>query len=243
LPSCCCMAMSLYVGVTRLLIHGKSVGWLAQSKRAGTWQAGFKTQAAAAKWLAKKLQVKPSGLRRSRLARNRGARPEECGVSYYRGVIPKGRGADGQCHWEARARGRSLGTFRHQAAAAQAVARTSRTSVQSLRKTMSAKRARQIFKAAYQVFKGYVPGDLQHTRQQERQYQRWFKQEIGCVSKTLLALGTRALGSCPQGAGGCGGVAVYTLGPSRERVWRRGEPVAWFSVVCRLYMIQCTSFM
>jgi hypothetical protein len=46
---------------------------------------------------------------------------------------------------------------------------------------MSAKRARQIFKAAYQVFKGYVPGDLQHTRQQERQYQRWFKQEIGCV--------------------------------------------------------------
>jgi len=83
--------------------------------------------------------------------------------------------------------------------------------VQTLRKTMSAKRARQIFKAAYQVFKGYVPGDLQHTHQQERQYQRWFKQEIGCVSKTLLALGTGAR-ELPSGCGRVWGRCCLHIG-------------------------------
>ena len=169
-----CMALLRYVGVTRPRIHGKPAGWLAQCKRAGLWRVGFKSQAAAAEWLAKKLRVEPEALRRR--TKLRGPH-EELGVSYYRGVVPHRRGVDGRCRWAAWARGRRWGTFSSQAAAAKKVARILRVSVRSLGKKMSAKCARQVFRAAYQVFQRYCPGDLKYTRKQERLFGRWFKQE------------------------------------------------------------------
>lgn len=169
------MTVSRYVGVSRPLIKGKPAGWLAQFKRAGVWRAGFKSQVAAAQWLAKTLRVKPEALRKRR-TKPRGTH-EELGVSYYRGVVPHRRGADGRCRWAAWARGRRWGAFSSQAAAAKEVARILRVSTQSLAKKMSAKRARQVFRAAYQVFKRYCPGDLKCTRKQEHLHRRLFKQE------------------------------------------------------------------
>ena len=180
LPPSRCMALSHYVGVTRPLINGKPAGWLAQCKRLRIWRVGFKSQAAAAEWLAKKLRVKPEALRRR--TRPRGPH-QESGVSYYRGVVPHRRGVDGRCRWAAWARGRRRGTFSSQAAAAKEVARILRVSVRSLGKKMSGKRARQIFRAAHQVFKHYCPGDVKYTRKQEHLFQRQFKQEC---SKLLI---------------------------------------------------------
>ena len=180
------MRRSRYLGITRPLIRGQPRGWVAQPRRANVWKCGFQTQIAAARWLAKKLRVRLAALRRPELASGRRVHTEEFGISCFRGVVPHGR------RWEARAHGRRLGTFKSQAAAAQVAARALRTSVKSLRKPMSAKRARPIFKAAYQVFKQYVPGDLQHTRLQEHQCQHIFKQEIAC-GLSRVTLGVRLL--------------------------------------------------
>ena len=170
------MALRRYVGITRPLHHGKPVGWIAQCKRPRLWRSGFKTQAAAAQWLAKMLRKRVGALRRK--TKGPHGPHQELGVSYYRGVVPIRRGAGGQCLWLARARRRHLGTFSSQAAAAAAVAKALGVTVKTLRKGMSANRARQVFRAAYRAFKGYRPGDLEHTRKQEVVYQRLFKQDL-----------------------------------------------------------------
>ena len=182
------MARLRYRGVTRPS-GGKSRGWLAQSKPAGLWKSGFTSQEEAAKWLAGKLGVQVVALQRG-VAKKVRAQPVECAVSSYRWVVPHRHTRDGKQRWVARVRGRWLGTFGSQAEAVVAVARCLGVSKQSLKrkKQISARRAREVFRAGYQVFQRYVPGDLRVLRSQEVDCRKDFKQDFSHLCLACLGL-------------------------------------------------------
>ena len=167
-----------YFGVTRPRIRGKTRGWLAQSKVAGVWQCGFASQEQAAAWLASKLKVKRASLRRSTCKRC-STTPTHCAMSRFKGVVPHRHTKDGAHRWAARAHGRWLGTFGSQVQAATVVARELGVSRNKLLRKIafSGKRARQVFQAAFRVFRHYVPGDLRITRLQEHQCRRAFAKD------------------------------------------------------------------
>ena len=166
-----------YLGVTCPRIKGKARGWVAQSKVAGVWRSGFASQEQAAAWLASMLRVKKASLRRS--TSKRCSPPIHCAMSSFKGVVPHRHTKDGAHRWAARVHGRWLGTFGSQVEAANVVARELGVSRRKLlRKTpFSAKRARQVFRAAFRVFRRYVPGDLRISRLQEHQCRRAFLQD------------------------------------------------------------------
>ena len=98
-------------------------------------------------------------------------------MSRFQGVVAKRRAA-GRILWETRLQGQPRRSFASQAEAVRVVARSRRVLARSLAKEPTRLHARRQFQAAYRVFKKYVPGDLQHTREQEVECKWQFKQEF-----------------------------------------------------------------
>jgi len=165
-----------FVGVTRPQYRNR--GWVAQHRGSGVWKGGFQSAEQAARWLAKQLGTRPSSLATLARTKPRTKLPMLT-PSRYRGVVVKRR-SGGRILWEARVKGKVLRSFVSEEAAAAAVARSRRVSVASLARPTGFTRlhARRVFKASYPVFKKYLPGDLQHSREQEVQCQRQFRQEL-----------------------------------------------------------------
>ena len=129
-------------------------------------------------------------------------------MSAYRSVVPHRHTRDGAQRWAARVRGRWLGTFETQEVAASVVAKHLGVSRRSLKRTddFSGNFARRVFRCAYKVFRGYVPGDLKHTRLQEVQCRKEFDKDLPHLQlvlfflwlvafRPLLGLGVRELKS------------------------------------------------
>lgn len=178
---------SRYRGVSKPEVRGQRV-WLAQHKEhPRVWKKGFSTQDEAAQWLAKALGVKKSSLLRVPASQRSRVR-KELVLSSFRGIVLRHR-AHGLL-WEARQPGgTSLGCYSSQLEAAKALARVLGVPVMKLRKKRHLTRsvARKVFKAACQVFKKYVPGDLEKTTQHETTYRRAFKKDIFVVICVALS--------------------------------------------------------
>jgi hypothetical protein len=166
------MVQRYYRGVTKPKYRGCCRGWLAQNKSAKLWKLGFKTQAAARDWLASQLGVPTSSLA-MQLQRNKfgsqGVRaPESSMASQFRGVVGRPHRIHGHA-WQARLKGKSLGSFCTEVGAARCLARALGTTTKKLKKDsiVTRKRARELFIVAHAVFKAYVPGDLAVTKEQE----------------------------------------------------------------------------
>ena len=168
-----------YVGVT----HPKSrTGWVAQHASPRLFKSGFATEEQAAKWLAKTLRVRQSSLLRFRRSRVR----RQLVLSNFRGVVRRCR-PQKSVLWEARRPGGVLlGTYSSELHAAKALARVLGVPVSSLRRkaVLTRRIARQLFIAAYRVFKKYIPGDVEKTCEHERKYRTALKQDslvYGCM--------------------------------------------------------------
>ena len=181
------MALSRYRGVTRP--PGWTRGWVAQARRAKLWKCGFASAKKAAEWLACNLGVPLEALIRRAVCVQRGV-PTGCATSAYRYVIPHRHTQDGCRRWGVRVNGLWLGTFGGQEAAASAAAAHLGVRRKSLKRkeAFSAKRAREVFRAAYQVFSGYIPGDLQHTRLQEVRCRRAFQQDLAWQKRSFAVV-------------------------------------------------------
>ena len=155
--------MSKYWGVLRVKYRGRWQ-WLAQKNNGSIrlWKTGFENEDQAAQWLAKKLGVTLTSLRKSSSSL--------IATSSYKGVVPVQRSSRSCLRWVAQHAGKYIGTFDTEQAAVKAVARRSTQSPRSLRRRqhhgsgsrgvrISAPRARALFKAAYPAFKTYVAGD------------------------------------------------------------------------------------
>ena len=169
-----------YVGVT----HPKSrTGWVAQHASPRLFKSGFATEEQAAKWLAKTLRVRQSSLLRVRRSRVR----RQLVLSNFRGVVRRCRPQKKSVLWEARRPGGVLlGTYSSELHAAKALARVLGVPVSSLRRkaVLTRRIARQLFIAAYRVFKKYIPGDVEKTCEHERKYRTALKQDslvYGCM--------------------------------------------------------------
>ena len=150
--------------------HGASLGWVAQKRGVG-YRARFPSDMAAARWLAARMGVALANLRIGSRAPGRVQR--ELRMSRYRGVVlSRGR-------WIARARGNVVGRFPSEILAAQRVARCLGVPVHTLMKKSRGGDcvARRIFTAAFQVFSGYVPGDLVSMYQHEADSAKMFAEE------------------------------------------------------------------
>ena len=138
---------------------GQPRHWVAQKRdNPRLFRQGFKTAVAAARWIAAQLGVPFESLKRERCCRGRG-RPKRVHRpmrSEYVGVVPhRGR-------WQARAKGGAvLATFGSQEEAAQRVARHRRVPMDSLRRQLSQRNARRLFRSAFVAFRDYVPGDIE----------------------------------------------------------------------------------
>ena len=157
--------VSRYRGVSRPKYKGRVRGWLAQDRKAHLWKIGFATQEGARDWLAGALGVSPSSLAKSG---GSGRSGRTCVTSTYRGVFGRTT-RRGVLRWYVRANGKHLaGSFSTEVAAARfrSQATCSRAKV-TKHTTQTRKRARDMFIAAYAVFKSYMPGDLVATREQE----------------------------------------------------------------------------
>ncbi len=163
-----------FVGVSRPKYRRR--GWIAQDKALGLWKSGFPRAEEAARWLAKQRKVPMQSL--ARVARKKTPTPALV-VSLFHGVVGRRR-AGGGVLWETRVKGQPRRSFASQAEAAREVARARGVPVRSLAKKPTRLHSRRQFQAAYRVFKKYVPGDLMHTRAQEVECKRQFKQEL-CV--------------------------------------------------------------
>ena len=162
---------SLFVGVSKPAYRGR--GWVAQSKPDGLWKGGFDSQEEAAAWLANAL-----GVRRQSLLRQVSAKPPELVVSRFRGVVHRRRSHGGL--WEARGQGGTyISSHKSEQGAAKVVARVRGVPVSKLKRKQPFTRraACALFRASYQVFQRYVPGDLQHLCKQEHTSQKVFQKE------------------------------------------------------------------
>ena len=171
----CSHMVSRYRGVS---CHaGRS--WVAQSRQGAAYKSGFATETQAATWLAAKLGVALSSLRRRRSTRTRvvGSESKTLVLPRYHGVVPKLRSS--RVLWEARVKGKLLQTFGRERDAAIQVARALGVQVRQIerRTVFRAVYARAVFKASYQVFKKYIPGDAQHIEHQECKCLRQFGQD------------------------------------------------------------------
>ena len=72
-----------------------------------------------------------------------------------------------------------MGCYSSQLEAAQALARVLGVPVEKLKKKnkFTRKNARQLFKAAYRVFKKYFPGDLEKTGLDEKAFRALFRKD------------------------------------------------------------------
>ena len=166
------MSESPFRCVTRPAIRGQDVGWVAQKRGLGLYQARFPTPRAAATWLANEMGVPLNSLRRQVVKKSSVALV----MSEYKGVV-RDRGL-----WMARLAGRNLGRYRSQAAAARCVARASgKSSIKSLKKKnkypLTRMWALRLFKAGMNAFGTYLPGDLQSLRCHEHTSRHMFRKE------------------------------------------------------------------
>ena len=164
-----------YKGVTKPLYRGRRNKWLAQSKPHGVWRYGFDTPEEGAEWLAKQLKLKDVGA----LARSSTGGPSpELAVCGYHGVVRHVR-PTGKPYFEARARGVVISRHATDVAAARVVAKKRRVSVESLKKTqpLTDKMAMALFKSSYDVFRSYVPGDLDNMLHLEKANATIYSQE------------------------------------------------------------------
>ena len=216
------MALSRYRGVTRP--SGWKRGWIAQSRSANLWQCGFASPKQAAAWLASNLGVPLQALSRGAVRRV----PTSCATSAYSCVIPHRHTRDGSRRWVVRVNGRWLGTFGSQEAGASVAARHLGVRRSSLRRkdAFSAKRAREGFRAAYQVFSGYVPGDLQHTRLQEVRCRRAFRQDLAWQRRSFTVV--EVFGSF----GVFGSFRTYTIASTSRNSSLRFYPMPWYCQSC-----------
>ena len=103
---------------------------------------------------------------------------KELVLTNFRGVVLRHR-PHGML-WEARRPGGvSLGCYSSELEAAKALARVLGVPVKSLRRKIVLTRrvARQLFRAAHEVFKKYIPGDYEKTCEQERTCAAVFKKD------------------------------------------------------------------
>ena len=161
-----------YKYVSQPLIRGVSCGWVAQ-KRHVAYRARFATQRKAANWIAAILGVSAASLR----VRSAGVQATTPVPSTRCVGVTPSRG-----RWVARVRGVVAGRFDSESEAAKCVATATRVKVQALRrKGVPGYLARNIFQAAYDVFRDYVPGDYQSMIAHERTSAKMFRED-SCMS-------------------------------------------------------------
>ena len=176
---------SRYRGVTQPRIRGQRF-WLAQSWQPRLWKSGFSTEDEAAEWLAKALGVRKRSLLRVPASPRSQVR-KELVLSHFHGVVPRHRPHG--VLWEARRPGSiPLGGYSSELEAAKALAGVLGVPVEKLKRkgVLTRNVARRVFKAAYRVFKKYVPGDLEKTSQCEITCQAAFKKDWFAVNKLCL---------------------------------------------------------
>ena len=154
-----------YRGVSRP--GNGALGWVAQRKGC-CYAARFTSEVRAAQWLARRLGVSVSSLRRMKLP---GAE-REGKLSYRRVVFHSG------C-WEARAAGGAvLGYFGTQKEAlARVMKETRQTEKQLRRKDFSMATLRARFKGRHRIFRQYVPGDVQAMYDHESKSACMYKED------------------------------------------------------------------
>lgn len=210
------MVASKYQGVS--CHEGRD--WVAQSRTAAAYKQGFTTETKAATWLAAKLGVSLSSLRRKPSAPRVGStESKELVLPRFHGVVPRFRSSG--VLWEARAKGKLLQTFLDEQDAAVKVAAVLGVPVKRLKRRIvfRALYARAVFKASYRVFKKYVAGDAQHLERQERECLRHFRQDCLVFACLLLLSCVRVLQPCLSRLSGVrGGTHTHT----HARFWGRG---------------------
>ena len=150
-------AMVKYRGVSRPTIKGVAGKWLAQHKNnPRVWKKGFRTQRAAAEWLADKLGVDVSDMEAKT------ALSSQLPMSVHHGVVAHRRDIGRATMWEARHLGKLISSHTSELGAARVVAKLRRTSVDNIRKDepMTRNMGQQLFSATHSVFHSYNPGDL-----------------------------------------------------------------------------------
>ena len=157
-----------YKYVSNPSIRGVSRGWLAQ-KRGVAYRARFTSQMKAARWIAGRLGVSVTSLRID----SGGVRAcADLKVSKHAGVThSRGR-------WIARAKGKVLGHYATEQAAANAVAKALRVGVGALKRRRGIPKylAKRLFLVAYRIFRKYVPGDYDSMIAQETRGAHMFRQ-------------------------------------------------------------------
>jgi hypothetical protein len=176
--------MAMYAGVTRPRYRGKYRGWLAQHRTPRVWRMGFSTEVLAAQWLAKQLKVTVQSLNKNnkKVIKNAVVKKRVVHVraSCYEGVVFHRTANSAYVRWEAWAHGGLLGTYVSELEAAERVADEVGVDKDDLRKVngvMSAAVAKDVFKAAFQVFRGYRPGDLTSVEAMEVKYEKLFRKD------------------------------------------------------------------
>ena len=172
-----------YRYVSHPRIRGVSCGWVAQ-KRSVCYRARFDTQLQAAKWIANLLGVSVASLRIKPVVGVKKKAPaatlkfsKHAGVTYDRG------------RWIARGAGTELlGRYGTEFEAACAVAAATGVGVKALKKKGLPKYlAKNLFKAAYRVFRKYVPGDYDNMVAHEKLSVKMF-QQASLTKQALLDL-------------------------------------------------------
>ena len=144
--------------------HSQMEKWVARPRKGPVTSCGsdgvpFKSEVDAAKYVVKQLGLK--SINDLKLHRSRSPGVEKA-VSQYHGVIRHGR------YWDAIVDQRTLGAFRHQVEAADAIAERSDCSRQELLKEKEVRLRPRLMllrmKSAGQVFQGLWPGDLESMR-------------------------------------------------------------------------------
>jgi hypothetical protein len=160
-----------YRGVSRPSRPDRRPCWIAQNRNPRIFKSGFPTKLAAAEWLCAALRVPlqslvVSGDRVRKVV-------SKVATSRFQGVTPHWRSSSrhGPPRWQARLGTTKLGEFSSEQAAALCVAKAQKVSKPRFRMSLgslSRKNARDIFAAAYKVFRDYVPQDLQvlHTHEE-----------------------------------------------------------------------------
>lgn len=146
-----------YLHVTKPLIRGQQVGYVAQHKGLGLYKARFRRAVDAAAWLATEMGISVDSLKRKAVrSKKMGPVSMRRPWSMHTGVIWKHQ------RWFARCRGRVIGHYATEVGAARALAKKLRCKPKSLRKAKLTKRwATKLFPAAFQAFRHYVPGDVE----------------------------------------------------------------------------------
>ena len=168
-----------YRGVSRFFVKNRCQGWLAQSRVVGAYRARFRTARAAATWLAEQLQVDLDSLVIYAGSRRReGVPSHQAPMSRFKGVCYHEN--RGRPRWEVRESGVPIFTTGSERAAAAFLAQRRKVKLKTLKRAhpMSKRLAREIFKANYQAFKTYVPGDYSSMAMHETKTSRFmYKQD------------------------------------------------------------------